>query len=93
MLRALVHEAEADPRIRIVVIGCSVGREVADQYSDLDVALALADEAWPAGLEDIAALVGRLGDVTELLHHKIPELGDLRTDGVSSSTGTGFSWT
>jgi hypothetical protein len=77
ILRLLTAEAEADLRIRVLVVGCSVGREAADALSDLDVNLSVADESWPAFVEDVAPVLRRLGDVVDVLQHKIGELGDL----------------
>lgn len=76
-LRLLTAEAEADLRIRVLVVGCSVGRGSADALSDLDVNLSVADESWPAFVEDVPPVLQRLGDVVDVLQHQIGELGNL----------------
>jgi hypothetical protein len=73
----LTAEAAADLRIRVLVVGCSVGRGAADALSDLDVNLSVADESWPAFVGDMALVLRRVGDVVEVFQHKIEELGDL----------------
>lgn len=38
VLQRLIEEAQRDERIRVLVVGCSIGRGVADELSDIDTA-------------------------------------------------------
>jgi hypothetical protein len=70
-LRALAAVAEADERVRLLVVGCSIGRGVGDSLSDIDAYIGIANRAWPAFLNDVDALVKRLGEVVDLYHKTI----------------------
>lgn len=76
VLRRLVGAAEQDPRWRWVELDCSVARGAGDAHSDLDLGLGVAETAWPAALDDVPALAGRLGQVVGLLSHQIAAWGD-----------------
>jgi hypothetical protein len=67
-LRALTAVAESDDRIRLLVVGCSIGRGVADSLSDIDAYMGIAKGAWPAFLSDVDALVKTLGEFVDLYH-------------------------
>ena len=77
ILRRFVAGAEAEPRFRFIELSCSVARGAGDKLSDLDLALGIADDAWPDALGAVAPLLARLGDVVELLDHKLAEWGDI----------------
>jgi predicted nucleotidyltransferase len=51
----------ADPRVRAVWLSGSFGRGEADAWSDLDLHVAVADEAFPAILEERSALYECVG--------------------------------
>lgn len=77
VLKALLDEARRDERVRVLVVGCSIGRGVADEFSDIDAYLAVAPEQWSGYLDDLAAVAGRLGSFTDLTHKRIaPSGGD-----------------
>ena len=65
-LRRLVEAAESDDRIRLVVVGCSIGRGVGDALSDIDAYLGVAAASWPNFLTDVPSLAGMLGPVLDL---------------------------
>lgn len=71
----LMREAERDPAIRMLVVGCSLGRGAADELSDVDAMYAVAETAWPAAVRDSAAVVRRAGDVIDM-HQQIIEPGN-----------------
>ena len=71
ILRALAAVAESDERIRLLVVGCSIGRGLADALSDIDAYIGIANGAWPAFLSDVDALVKRLGRVIDVYHKTI----------------------
>ena len=66
----LVREAERDPGIRVLVVGCSIGRGAADELSDVDAMYAVVDTAWNDALRDSAGVVRRVGDVIDM-HQQI----------------------
>lgn len=65
-----MREAERDPGIRVLVVGCSIGRGAADELSDVDAMYAVLDTAWSDAVRDSAALVRRVGDVVDM-HQQI----------------------
>ena len=70
VMLALVREAERDPGIRVLVVGCSIGRGAADELSDVDAMYAVVDTAWNDALRDSAGVVRRVGDVIDM-HQQI----------------------
>jgi hypothetical protein len=72
VMRALMREAERDPAIRVLVVGCSIGRGAADELSDVDAMYAVVDTAWRDALRESAGLVRRVGDVVDM-HQQIIE--------------------
>src|SRR5258706_10390383 len=69
-MRALVREAERDPGIRILVVGCSLGRGAADELSDVDAMYGVVESAWRDAVRDSAGVVRRVGDVIDM-HQQI----------------------
>jgi hypothetical protein len=70
-----MREAERDPGIRLLVVGCSIGRGVADELSDVDAMYAVTDTAWLDAVRESAAVVRRVGDVIDM-HQQIIEPPD-----------------
>lgn len=75
VMLGLMREAERDPGIRVLVVGCSLGRGAADELSDVDAMYAVTDTAWPEAVRDSAAAVRRVGDVIDM-HQRIIEPTD-----------------
>jgi hypothetical protein len=75
VMLGLMREAERDPGIRVLVVGCSLGRGAADELSDVDAMYAVTDTAWPEAVRDSAAAVRRVGDVIDM-HQQIIEPPD-----------------
>src|SRR5438552_12828537 len=69
---ALMREAERDPAIRVLVVGCSLGRGVADELSDVDAMYAVVDTAWRDAVSESAGVVRRVGDVIDM-HQQVIE--------------------
>jgi hypothetical protein len=67
----LMREAERDPVIRILVVGCSLGRGAADELSDVDAMYAVVDTAWRDAVRESAAVVRRNGDVIDMYQQVI----------------------
>jgi len=72
VMRALMREAERDPAIRVLVVGCSLGRGAADELSDVDAMYAVVDTAWRDAVRESAGVVRRVGDVIDM-HQQIIE--------------------
>jgi hypothetical protein len=66
LIAALLREAARDERIRVLVVGCSIGRGAADALSDVDALYGVLGESWSESCRDSAALVRRLGDVVDM---------------------------
>lgn len=75
VMLGLMREAERDPGIRVLVVGCSLGRGAADELSDVDAMYAVNDTAWRDTVRDSAAVVRRVGDVIDM-HQQIIEPAD-----------------
>ncbi len=77
VLRRLLKDARDDERVRILVVGCSIGRGVADEHSDIDALVAVVPDAWPDYVDDLTALLRRLGGVVDSSHKRVtPSGGD-----------------
>ena len=65
VMRGLVEHAKANDRIRVVVVGCSIGRGNADALSDVDALIGVGGDwraalpAIDAGAADIAPILDR----------------------------------
>ena len=70
VMLGLMREAERDPGIRLLVVGCSIGRGAADELSDVDAMYAVLDTAWNDAVRDSAAVVRRVADVIDM-HQQI----------------------
>lgn len=77
LLRRLVGKAELEPAFRFLELCCSVARGAGDELSDLDVGLGIADEAWPEALSAVVPMLADLGDLVDLLEHRMAEWGDV----------------
>ena len=75
VMLGLMREAERDPGIRVLVVGCSIGRGAADELSDVDAMYAVVDTAWNDVLRDSAGVVRRVGDVVDM-HQQIIDPAD-----------------
>jgi hypothetical protein len=75
ILRGLAAAAESDDRIRLLVVGCSIGRGVADSLSDIDAYIGIGKGAWPAFLSEVGPLVKTIGEVVDLYHKMLTPSG------------------
>ena len=71
VMLALMREAERDPAIRVLVVGCSLGRGAADELSDVDAMYAVVDTAWRDAVRESAGVVRRVGDVIDMYQQLI----------------------
>jgi hypothetical protein len=58
---------EADPRIRALAIRGSIARGAADEHSDLDTRLWIADDEYDAALADLPSLARAVGKTLDIL--------------------------
>lgn len=75
LLEALVAVCEADERIEVLELQCSVARGVGDDWSDLDVGIGAADASWEAVADALPDRLRAIADVVDLLPHVIGEWG------------------
>lgn len=87
ILRRLRDEVGKDDRIVQFSVGCSVGRGTADALSDIDCELSLSTDAWPGGLDLVDPLVRRVGEIVELLHHRVAGVQEGRRTAVVYANG------
>jgi predicted nucleotidyltransferase len=66
IMRGLIEHAKANERVRVVVVGCSIGRGNADALSDIDVWIGVTDDAdWRATLPAIDAAFAELAPILD----------------------------
>jgi streptomycin adenylyltransferase len=75
VMLGFIREAERDPEIRLLVVGCSIGRGAADELSDVDAMYAVTEATWRDAVRDSAGVVRRVGDVVDM-HQQIIEPPD-----------------
>ena len=66
VLSSFLALARTDERIRLFVVGCSIGRGAADELSDVDAMLAVRGDAWDESLSASRSWVERTGPVLDL---------------------------
>lgn len=69
-LMRLLEAAEADPRVRALEIKGSVARGAADEHSDLDTRVWIADDDFDAALADLPALARSVGTPLDILFER-----------------------
>ena len=74
LLRALTESSERDPRIRTLMVGCSIGRGAGDELSDIDAHAQVVDAAWPDAVEAVERMARGAGDPVEVLVHRLPDV-------------------
>jgi predicted nucleotidyltransferase len=67
LLDRVTRVLEADTRVKVAWLSGSFGRGEADEWSDLDLHVAVVDEQLPAILEEHRALFDRCGPVLQVL--------------------------
>lgn len=65
ILHRMIAEVNRDQRFRALQVQGSLGRGTGDRYSDLDVGVVVAADAWPEIVGDLPAIIRRLGDVVD----------------------------
>lgn len=75
LIDALLEICEADERIRVLELQCSVARGAGDELSDLDMGMAARDGGWEAVVDGLPARLRAIAGTVDLLVHAIPEWG------------------
>lgn len=76
LLGAIRDLCRSDARLRTLEIQCSVARGAGDRYSDLDIGIGVADDAFDAIIAELPDRLRQLGEAIEVLVHRIPAWGD-----------------
>jgi hypothetical protein len=75
LLDALVALCEADERIEVLEIQCSIARGAGDEWSDLDVGIGAVDAAWEAVAASVPDRLRAVAETVDVLEHRIDEWG------------------
>jgi hypothetical protein len=75
LLDELLAICRDDARIRVLELQCSIARGVGDELSDLDVGMAVRDDAWERVADELPDRLRRIAEPVDLLAHTIPEWG------------------
>ncbi len=73
LIAALLERARSEERIRLFVVGCSIGRGAADRLSDVDALIGVRPDAWADTLAASRAWVEAAGDALDLHQQLIRE--------------------
>jgi hypothetical protein len=69
IIHGLIDQAKAIDRVRVVVVGCSIGRGNADALSDVDAYVGVTDDGeWRAALPAIDAGLAKIAPIQDLHH-------------------------
>ena len=71
VLRRLIAAVRAEPGWRWLELCCSLARGTADAYSDLDLGLGVAEDAWPTAAGRVIDVASTLAPVVGLLSHEL----------------------
>jgi hypothetical protein len=72
VLESFLATAARDERIRVVVVGCSLGRNVGDALSDVDALIGVRPEAWKSVIADSRQWVSDAGPVIDMHQMTLP---------------------
>lgn len=72
VLESFLATAARDERIRVVVVGCSLGRGVGDPLSDVDAIIGVRPEAWKLAIAVSRAWVTEAGPVIDMHQMVLP---------------------
>jgi hypothetical protein len=66
VMRSLLRAALQDSAVRLLVVGCSIGRGAADALSDIDALIGITDGAWATWIDGSALFVRSVGEIVDL---------------------------
>ena len=73
VMESLLATSRDDDRIRALVVGCSIGRGVGDELSDIDTLVGVRPEAWTSALADSRGWIERAAPVLDMHQMLMPE--------------------
>lgn len=73
LLQALLSWVESDERCRYLLVGCSLGRGVGDELSDIDARIGIVEQDWPYSIGYIMKEVRQLGMVVDQQDQPYPD--------------------
>jgi hypothetical protein len=73
VITKMIDTARADDRIRVVIVGCSIGRGAADALSDIDALIGVRPEHWEAACTDSRSWVESWDAPIDLWQIVLPE--------------------
>jgi len=73
VMESFLTTARDGDRIRVVVVGCSIGRGVGDELSDIDALIGVRVDAWEAALADSRRWIERAGPVLDMHQMLMPD--------------------
>jgi hypothetical protein len=74
-MEALLDRIEHDGRVRVFIVGCSIGRGAADRLSDIDALIGVRPEAWSASIAASSSWVQAATQVVDLYQQIIADAG------------------
>ena len=66
LIASLLASARDDERIRVLVVGCSLGRGVGDALSDVDALIGVRADSWETSLTESRRWIERAGPVLDM---------------------------
>lgn len=75
LLDELLIICRDDDRIRVLELQCSIARGAGDQLSDLDLGLAVRDDAWEQVADELPDRLREIAETVDLLAHTMSEWG------------------
>jgi hypothetical protein len=72
VIEKLLEHARRDERVRLFVVGCSIGRGAADSLSDVDALVGVRERAFDEVTRSSADIVRASGQVLDLFQQLIP---------------------
>jgi hypothetical protein len=73
LLRLLLKEVSEDEIYRWLLVGCSLGRNAGDKFSDIDAGVGIADDSWPEGLQKTQELLHKIGHAEDTIVTNFPD--------------------
>jgi hypothetical protein len=72
-IESFLATARRDARIRVFIVGCSLGRGVADALSDIDALIGVQADSWDSVLVDTRSWVETAGAVIDMHQLMLPD--------------------
>jgi hypothetical protein len=73
VMEALLERIERDDRVRLFIVGCSIGRGAADRLSDIDALIGVRPEAWSSSIASSPSWIQAASPVLDLYQQIIAD--------------------